>query len=302
MRYTHSAWAAPGEGRPGYENSMNKLVALRVGFASLALGSFWTAFTQQGGLHPPPPLALIKAASDLYNIEGGGGNVAVYVTDEGAIVIDDKFERHHEEILANVKKVTDKPVKYVINTHHHGDHSGGNAKMLVAGIEVLLHKNARANMVAGKMPGIPRIAFADEAQVTLGGKEVQVRYFGRGHTNGDAVVFFPARRTIHTGDLMAGATPLIDYPNGGSVAEFTKTLDAILQCDFDTVIPGHGNVQTKADLQKYRDSLGTLQTKAREQVRMGKSKEEIGKFMVANFGWGAMQQRMSLDGMIAEMK
>jgi cyclase len=282
---------------------MTKLTAFRLVFASLALGGAWTAFTQQGnGLQPPPPLVLNKVAPDLFNLEGGGGNVAIYLTDEGAIVIDDKFDRHHEEILANVKKITGTPIRYVINTHHHGDHSGGNAKMLAAGAELLLHKNARANMISGKMPGIPRIAFADEAQLSIGGKDVIVRHFGRGHTNGDAVIFFPARRAIHTGDLMAGATPLIDYPNGGSLVEFTKTLDAILKMDFDTVIPGHGPVQTKADFQKYRDNLVKLQSSAREQVRLGKSREEIGQFMTANFGWGAMQARLSLDGMIAELK
>lgn len=282
---------------------MKPVTLVRVCFALLALGSAWTAFTQQGGgLQPPPPLLLVKVADDLYSIEGSGGNVAVYVTDEGAIVIDDKFERNAEEILANVKKVTDKPVRYVLNTHHHGDHTGGNAKMLGAGYEVLLHKNARANMVAGKMPGIPRIAFGDEAQVVLGGKEVRARYFGRGHTSGDAVVFFPGRRAIHTGDLMAGTTPLIDYPNGGSIVEFLKTLDGILANDFDTVIPGHGAVQKKADLQTYRDNLGKLVAAAREQVRAGKSKEEIRQFMAAQFGWGAMQQRLSLDGMMAELK
>ena len=282
---------------------MNITLALRVVFGALLLGAVWTAFTQTGnGLQPPPPLALVKVADDLFNIEGSGGNVAVYVTDEGAIVIDDKFERNHEEIVANIKKVTDKPVKYLINTHHHGDHSGGNAKMLGLGVEVLLHKNARTNMVKGKMPGITRIAFADEAQVTLGGREVIARHFGRGHTNGDAVIFFPARRAIHTGDLMANATPLIDYSNGGSVAEFTKTLDAILAHDFDTVIPGHGAVQKKADLQKYRDNVAKMHAAAIAQVKAGKSKDEIMKFMTDNFGWGPGQQRMSLDGMMAELR
>ncbi len=281
---------------------MNITLALRVVFGALLLGAVWTAFTQTGnGLQPPPPLALIKVADDLFNIEGSGGNVAVYITDEGAIVIDDKFERNHEEIVANIKKVTDKPVKYLINTHHHGDHSGGNAKMLGLGVEILLHKNARANMVKGKMPGITRIAFADEAHVTLGGKEVIARHVGRGHTNGDAVIFFPARRTIHTGDLMANATPLIDYSNGGSVAEFTKTLDAILAFDFDTVIPGHGAVQKKADLQKYRDNVAKMHAAATAQVKAGKSKDEIMKFMTDNYGWGPGQQRMSLDGMMAEL-
>jgi glyoxylase-like metal-dependent hydrolase (beta-lactamase superfamily II) len=276
---------------------------LRLAFAALLLATTYTAFTQQGGgLQPPPPLNLVKVAPDLFSLEGSGGNVAIYLTDEGPVVVDDKFERNFDEIMANVKKISDKPVKYLINTHHHGDHSGGNTKMLAAGVEVVLHTNARANMVAGKMPGAPRVAFANELLLNVAGKEVQARHFGRGHTNGDAVVFFPARRAIHTGDLMAGATPLIDYPNGGSLLEFTKTLDAILARDFDTVIPGHGPVQTKADLQKYRDNLANLQTRAREQVRLGKSRDEISQFMTATFAWGALQQRMSLDGMIAELK
>lgn len=282
---------------------MNRTAAIRLTGIALTLAGAFAAYTQQQGKQPAPAFTLVKVADDLYDIDGGGaGNVGVYVTDEGAIVIDDKFEQHYDEIMANVKKVTDKPVKYVINTHHHGDHSGGNAKMLAAGVEILQHKNAREQMVKGKMPGIPRIAFADEAQLVLGGKEVIARHLGRGHTNGDSVVFFPARRTIHTGDLMAGTTPLIDYPGGGSLAEWAKTLDNILKYDFDTVIPGHGAVAKKADLQKYRDNVVKLQSEVREQIRSGKSKDDVLKFLTTNYGWGAMQQRMSLDGVMAEMK
>lgn len=282
---------------------MTKTIAIRLTGLALTLAGSWAAYTQQQGKQAPVPFTLVKVADDIYDIDGGGaGNVAVYATDEGAIVIDDKFEQHYDEIMANIKKVTDKPVKYVINTHHHGDHSGGNVKMLAGGAEILLHKNAREQMVKGKQPGVPRIAFGDEAQVVLGGKEVFARYFGRGHTNGDAVIFFPARRTIHTGDLMAGTTPLIDYPGGGSLAEWAKTLDGILKYDFDTVIPGHGAVVKKADLQKYRDNVVKLQTEVRQQIRSGKSKDEVLQFLTTNYGWGAMQQRMSLDGVMAEMK
>ena len=282
---------------------MRKTIAIRLTGVALTLAGSWVAYTQQQGKQAAPAFTLVKVADDLYDIDGGGsGNVGVYVTDEGAIVIDDKFEQHYDEIMANVKKVTDKPVKYVINTHHHGDHSGGNVKMLASGAEILLHKNAREQMIKGKQPGVPRIAFADEVQVVLGGKEVIARHLGRGHTNGDAVIFFPARRTIHTGDLMAGTTPLIDYPGGGSLAEWANTLDAILKYDFDTVIPGHGAVVKKADLQKYRDNVVKLQTSVREQIRAGKSKDEVLQFLTTNYGWGAMQQRMSLDGVMAEMK
>ena len=129
--------------------------------------------------------------------------------------------------------MTDKPVKYVLNTHQHGDHTGGNAKMLEAGAEIIAQKNARANMVDGKMPGVPRVSFTDETEVFLGGKEVRARYFGRGHTNGDAVIYFPAQRVIHTGDLFTVGTssapvtvaPFIDYSAKASVVDWTKTLD-----------------------------------------------------------------------------
>lgn len=291
---------------------MTKAISIRLAGFALGLAGAWAAYTQQpakgdakGKAAPATAFTLVKVADDLYDIDGGGaGNVGVYVTDEGVILIDDKFEQHHDEILANVKKVTAKPIKYVINTHHHGDHTGGNEKLqAMNGVEILLHANARKNMVDGKAPGIPHIAFADSAQVVLGGKEVWARHFGRGHTNGDSVVFFTARRTIHTGDLMAGTSPLIDYSAGGSLIEWTKTLDAVLKLDFDTVIPGHGNVTNKAGLQAYRDNIAVMQTRIREMVRQGKSKEDVRQFLRANYGWGDLHDRAgAVDGVIAEMK
>jgi len=106
-----------------------------------------------------------------------------------------------------------------------------------------------------------RIVFTDESSVFLGGKEVRAHYYGRGHTNGDAVMYFPALKTIHTGDLMAGTSPLIDYPGGGSVVEWTKTLDRVLALDFDTVIPGHGAVTNKAGLLTYRNNVEKLRNR-----------------------------------------
>ena len=138
----------------------------------------------------------------------------------------------------------------------------------------------------------------------LGGKEVRARYFGRGHTNGDAVIYFPALRTIHTGDLMAGTTPLIDYPGGGSVVEWTRTLDEAMKLDFDTVIPGHGAVTNKAGLLAYRNHVERLRTRAAGLIRAGKSQDEVGKVMMAEFGWGpqSMQMQWSLPGMMTELK
>src|SRR5580658_1042966 len=212
---------------------MHKTVLLRVS-AGLALTmGLWVAYTQTP--QAPPQLQLEKIKDDLYAIIGDGGNVAVYVTNEGVIVIDDKFERDYSDIMAKVKSLTGKPIKYVLNTHQHGDHTGGNAKMLEASVEILAHKNARANMVSTNMRGIPRVSFTDEAEVFLGGKEVRARYFGRGHTNGDAVIYFPAERTIHTGDLYTIGTssapvtmaPVLDYSAPPSAVEWTRTLDGL---------------------------------------------------------------------------
>jgi cyclase len=149
-----------------------------------------------------------------------------------------------------------------------------------------------------------RVVFTQETAVFLGGQEVRARYFGRGRTNGDAIVYFPALRTIHTGDLMAGKTPLIDYPGGGSVVEWTRTLDEAMKLDFDTVIPGHGPVTDKAGLLAYRNNVEKLRNRAAGLIREGKSAEEVGKVMTAEFSWPAngLQMQWSVPGMMAELK
>lgn len=124
------------------------LIRLVAGAAVLA--GAWAAFTQQQNKQAPAPMKLNKIADDLYELEqSGNGNVAIYLTDDGVILVDDKFEQNYDEIMANVKKLTAKPVKYVMNTHQHGDHTGSNAKLMATGVEIFIHKNARANMVKG---------------------------------------------------------------------------------------------------------------------------------------------------------
>ena len=287
---------------------MTRTVLARVSIGILFVAGAWIAYTQQG--NQAPKLTLNKVKDDLYEIEGDGGNEAVYVTDEGVILIDDKFDQDHDQIVADVKMVTGQPIKYVITTHYHADHSGGNAKFLPTA-EVISTANARKNILAhiqsNAPPGVlpARVTFTEETSVFLGGKEVRARYFGRGHTNGDAVIYFPAIRTIHTGDLMAGNTPLIDYPGGGSVVEWTKTLDAVMKdLDFETVIPGHGPVTNKAALLTYRNNVEKLQTRARGLIRGGKSQDDVAKVMMAEFGWmpNSLQMQWSLPGMMTELK
>jgi glyoxylase-like metal-dependent hydrolase (beta-lactamase superfamily II) len=287
---------------------MSRTLVARVSAGGLLLLGGWIAYTQNQGKQPPP-LTINKVKEDLYNIEGDGGNVAVYVTGEGVILVDDKFEQDHENIVAKVKSVTDQPVKYVLSTHHHADHSGGNARFLPTA-EIISTANARTNIVEHKQSNAPpgvapaRVVFTEECSVFLGGKEARARHYGRGHTNGDAIIYFPALRTIHTGDLMAGTTPLIDYTGGGSVVEWIKTLDAAMKVDFDTVIPGHGPVTNKAGLMTYRNNIEKLRDRAAVLIREGKSQEDVGKVMIAEFGWSptGMQMQWSLPGMMAELK
>jgi cyclase len=288
-----------------YATCMLRRLFARAIAATLFLFLGWFAWTQT----QPPKLTISKIKDSLYEIEGDGGNVAVLVTDEGVLLVDDKYEQDHDAIVASVKSVTSQPIKYIVTTHHHADHSGGNGKF-VSSAEIISTANARANIVTHKQSNAPanmvpaQLVFTQEMSVFLGGQEVRAKYVGRGHTNGDAVVYFPALKTLHTGDLMAGTGPLIDYPGGGSLAEWANTLDAAMTLDFDTVIPGHGKVTDKAGLRTYRDNVDKMKTRVSGLIREGKSQEEVGKVMTAEYKWApnSLNMQWSLPGMMTELK
>jgi len=260
-----------------------------------------------------PELKVIKLHENLYEIEGDGGNVTVRVTDEGVILGDVKHERDHDALVAAIKSVTPQPVKYIFNTHYHDDHSGGNAKFLPTA-EIISTPNTRAHLLEHIRPNIRqeipnnqpgRVVFTDETSVFLGGVEVRAGYFGRGHTDGDAVIYFPDLRTVQMGDMMSGTSPGVDYNGGGSLLELPKTLDKVLASyDFDTVIPGHGPVTNRAALVAYRDNILTLITRAQAFVRQGKSQDELAKLMETEFNWApnSIQQIQNVPGMMTELK
>ena len=258
---------------------------------------------------PALPLKIAPVKDNLYMITGEGGNVAVYVTGEGVILVDDMFYRNYDDILAKVATVTDQPIVYVLNTHQHDDHAGGNTKML--GIaNVIAQENVRANLSHIKQPyyedtpgtpiGLPNITFADELVVHLGGKEVRAEYFGRGHTSGDAVIYFPELKVIHTGDLFLGRSAqnlaaashkppgvniYVDYAQGGSFLDWTGTLDGVLKLDFDTVVPGHGPVSTKADVVKFRADLEAMRDRIAGLIRSGATKQQVLTTFEMDYGW-----------------
>jgi glyoxylase-like metal-dependent hydrolase (beta-lactamase superfamily II) len=263
------------------------------------------AYTQ--GPPQAAKLDVVKIKDDLYVIHNDyvPGNVTALITNEGVVLVDDKFEVDSNNIVAEVKKLTSQPIRYVINTHHHGDHSGGNAKLQQMGVQVVTSEQARENMVDGKQPGLSNITFEHHAHIYLGGKNVEMFYFGRAHTNGDIVVYFPAQRTLAAGDMFTfgDATPqLIDYAGGGSAKEWTKTLDGALQLDFDTVVPGHGTVTTKREMAKFRDSTVTLRNRIHEMIVQKKTRDEIAKMLQAEFHWAQLHLDRSLNGALVELQ
>lgn len=215
------------------------------------------------------------------------GDVALRVTPQGLILIDDKYPENVADVIAQVKAVSTLPVKYLLNTHHHGDHASGNVNIRQMGIDIIAHKNIRANFLRIKQPGEPNIVFADQAAVYLGGVEVQLYYLGRGHTNGDTVIYFPDLKTVHTGDLIIDGMPVIDYDAGGSASEFINTIDNLLKMDFDTMIPGHGRVMNKDDVRAYRSRFAEMNRRMRELARKKVPKDQVqAQLKLEELGWG----------------
>ena len=207
---------------------MRKSSLLRLGLLILLGGACWVAYSQMGST--PAKLTAVKIANDLYMIHNEivPGNTTALVTDDGILLVDDKFAVDHDNLMAEVKKLSAKPVKYVVNTHHHPDHTGGNPAMQKMDVKIIASEQARQNMLDAKQPGQPDIAVEHRATVTLGGKVAEIYYFGRAHTNGDIVILFPQDRVLAAGDIFTfgDATPqLIDYSGGGSAKEWTSTLD-----------------------------------------------------------------------------
>jgi cyclase len=213
---------------------------LRVAVGLLVCDAMWVPYAhRQPPGQQPAALDVIKIADDLYVIHNdiAPGNSTALITSEGVVLVDDKFAIDHDNIMAELNRLTNKPLRYVINTHHHADHAGGNARMQQMNVAVIASEQAREHMsegppdgmFGGAQSGFPNVTFEHHLSLRLGDTRVELYQFGRGHTNGDVVVYFPAARTLAAGDLFTfgDATPqLIDYAAGGSAKEWTRTLDS----------------------------------------------------------------------------
>lgn len=277
------------------------------GFSSAALTLLAPCAEAQFGSEPAK-LELIKVRDDIYVISNVAvpGLVTALITNEGVLLVDDKFEVDHDNIVALLKTVTNQPVKYVINTHYHGDHSGGNAKLQAGGTLAVASDQARARMVATNQSGQPTITFSDQAAIHIGGKAVEIHKVGRAHTNGDVVVLFPEHRVLAAGDIFANgpgtSAQLVDYAGGGSAKEWPKAVEQALTLSFDTVIPGHGLVSTRADLTAYRERATRFSDTLAQLVSQGKTRAEIEMVVRSQFDWEDFHVQAALDGLINEFR
>jgi glyoxylase-like metal-dependent hydrolase (beta-lactamase superfamily II) len=272
----------------------------------LTLGCFALSAEAQFGTEPSE-LELIKLQDDLYVIHGAyvPGNVTALITNEGVILVDDNFDVDHDNLMAKLREVTSEPVKYVINTHFHNDHTGGNAKLQADGALAVASAAARKRMVDTNLPGLINITIEPRGAVYLGGKVAEIYYFGRGHTDGDVVVLFPQHRTLAAGDLFTageGLPQLVDHGGGGSAKEWTATLDKVLALDFETVVPGHGLVTNKQALRDYRGIAQRLTDVVTQMVRQNRAVADVEAVLRNEFGFQDFHIQMSLQGLMNEMR
>jgi glyoxylase-like metal-dependent hydrolase (beta-lactamase superfamily II) len=232
-----------------------------------------------------------KVAEGLYMLTGAGGNIGLSVGKSGSLVIDDQFAPLTEKILAAIKAITPDPVRFVVNTHWHFDHVGGNENLGKAGAFIVAHENVRARMSSEQFSAtfqqktppspeaaLPVVTFADAVTFHWNGEEIRVYHVPPAHTDGDAIVHFVKADVVHMGDtFFNGSYPFIDVSSGGRVDGVIAAADRVLAGTTDKTrfIPGHGPLGTKADLKSYRDTLQTLRDRIAKLKAEGKARDAV---------------------------
>jgi len=288
----------------------------------LAVFSLSLAAAQQpAAAAGPKTIDILKLKDNLYVLTSStpgnaatfsGGNVAVFITDGGVTLVDDKLAGWGQAVLDKVKSVSNKPITRIINTHTHGDHTGNN-NFFGANVEIVAQENTKANMM--KMDAfkgenaqyLPSKTYKDKTTIGSGKDRIDLYYFGAGHTSGDTFVVFPALRVLHTGDMFAWKDgPLCDRNNGGSCVAFPQTLSKVIATikDVDTVIPGHGPMQTPKDLQEFQRFVADLSTHAQTAMKAGKSVDEaFASFSVDKYpGYKNERVKGSMQAVYDELK
>ena len=232
-----------------------------------------------------------KLADTVYMMTGSGGNLGVSVGEDAVFVIDDQFAPLTPKIQAAIAKLSSKPVKFLLNTHWHFDHTGGNENLGKAGAVIVAHENVRKRLSAEGFIAffgmktkpepeiaLPVVTFTRDVTFRLNGDELVVTHVPRAHTDGDSIVEFKKSNVVHMGDTFFNKLyPFIDTSSGGSVAGVLAAADRVLKMagDDTKIIPGHGPLGTKADLKAYRDMLAAISASIQGQIKRGKTLEQV---------------------------
>ena len=236
-------------------------------------------------------IETIPVAEGIYMLVGSGGNIGLSVGQDGAFLIDDQYAPLTDKILKAISAVTDKPVRFLVNTHWHYDHTGGNENIGKAGTIIVAHDNVRKRLAKGQFmkvfnfnvppappKALPVITFADSVTFHWNDETLEVLHPKSAHTDGDAVIFFKSTNVVHAGDLFFnGIYPFIDAESGGSMEGLIAGVDDVLDRidDKTKIIPGHGPMGNKADLKAYHDMLAGVHARMTKLIEAGKNIEEI---------------------------
>lgn len=219
-------------------------------------------------------------AGNVHMLEGQGGNIAVSTGPDGVLMVDDQFAPLAEKINAAISKLDQGPIKFILNTHHHGDHTGGNAYFGRKG-SIVAHANVRQRLSRDAKlakEALPVVTFEQTASVHLNGEEIRLIHLGPGHTDGDSIIHFTKSGVFHMGDqFFNGRFPFVDLGSGGDVAGLLNNIEAALKLiPADAkIIPGHGPLATRADLEKFRDMLVETAALVKKAVADGKSLADV---------------------------
>jgi cyclase len=262
----------------------------------------------------PVTLSADLVKTGLYVIGGGGGNSLLRFSASGSILIDAKLPGNYRALMSQVRKISklsDLPVRALILTDHHENHSGNSAQFAAAGIPIIAQENARQHLpaatagatspAAGKPPA-PTVTYDRDYRLRMGGVEVQIFHFGNARTNGDSVVHFPDLKVVAVGDLFSPGAPEPDFSGGGSLVGWGPVLAQILKLDFDVVVPSAGPLVTRAALETFKTKIDTLVSRASTLVKNGVARDQLmAQLMTDDLGWRLNFTGESLDRFYSEL-
>jgi cyclase len=274
-------------------NMMTPVVVIAVFFATAVLPTVVHAQDQD---FSKVQIKVSKVSGNIYMLQGAGGNIAASVGEDGIVIVDDQFAPLAEKIQAALRNlgVTDKPVRFVINTHYHGDHTGGNVPFASSGSTVIAQDNVRKRLESGGTAGnggsvkmdvkpsekaaLPVITFEHDVTVHLNGEDIRALHFPAGHTDGDAVIFFPKNNVVHMGDdFVRYGFPFIDVASGGSVQGMAAAMERVAnQLPKDVkVIPGHGDLSNLDDVRAFVQMLKETSAAVQKAINDHKTLEQM---------------------------